>query len=115
VATGGAELRGADNLVRTLRSAAGALEDLTEAEHAAGQLLAAHGSARAPRRTGLLASRHGYTVVDTRLTVTAATPYAAVVHARFPWLTQTLAADEDQVTDLYLDGVDDALSLVKGT
>lgn len=111
----GAELRGADQLVRTLQTAADELVELTEAERAAGQLLANQGATAAPRRTGLLADRHGYAVVDDRLTVTAATDYAALVHARNPWLTRTVDRAEADVLDLYMTGVTDALSNVKGT
>lgn len=113
--TAGAQLRGADQLARTLHEAGRQLGDLTEVEHQAGQLLAGKGSKASPRQTGRLAAAHGYTVVDDVLTVTAATPYAALVHARNPWLTRTVDQSEDQVADLYLVGVDDALSHVKGT
>jgi hypothetical protein len=111
---GGASLQGADNLVRTLHDAAHQLEDLTEAERQAGQLLAQAGSKAAPVHTGRLAAAHGYDVVDGLLTVVAATPYAAIVHARNPWLTRTVVANEDQVAEIYLTGVDDALSHVRG-
>jgi hypothetical protein len=110
----GAELRGADQLVRTLDDAARHLEDLTDAEREAGQLLADQGSKAAPRRTGRLAESHGYTVTDTGLSVTAATPYASIVHARNPWLTRTVGNQLDQVADIYLAGVSDALAEVKG-
>lgn len=112
--TAGAQLRGADQLVRTLHEAGQQLGDLSEVEHQAGQLLADQGSRSAPRDTGRLAGAHGYAVVDDVLTVVAATPYAAIVHARNPWLTRTVDQAEDQVADLYLTGVDDALSHVKG-
>lgn len=111
----GAELRGADQLVRTLRDAADTLvENATESGRAAGQMLAQQGSKAAPRRTGHLAESHGYTVVDGLLSVVAATPYASIVHARNPWLTRTVVAEEDQVVDIYLAGVDDALAHVRG-
>lgn len=111
----GAELQGAGDLVRTLQTAADELADLSDAERAAGQLLAQQGATAAPRRTGRLADRHGYTVVDARLTVTAATDYAAIVHARNPWLTRTVDRVEGDVLDIYMTGVTDALSNVKGT
>ena len=110
----GAELRGADPLVRTLRAAADDLQHLTEAEQQAGQLLARTGSKAAPRFTGRLAEAHGYAVLDGTLSVVAATPYASIVHARNPWLTRTVVAQEDQVADIYLAGVDDALAHVRG-
>lgn len=112
--TSGAQLQGADNLVRTLHAAARQIEDLSEAEHKAGQLLAEAGSKAAPRLTGRLRESHGYTVTDAGLTVTAATPYAVVVHARTPWLTRTVDTEAEQVADIYLAGVDDALADVKG-
>lgn len=112
---GGAELQGADVLVRTLQTAADELDDLSAAERAAGQLLAGQGAQAAPRRSGLLADRHGYVVVDDRLTVTAATDYAAIVHAHNPWLTRTVDRVEGDVLDIYMTGVDAALSNVKGT
>lgn len=111
----GAELRGADRLVRTLHDAAHDLENLDEAERQAGELLATKGAKASPRRSGRLANAHGYTVVQGVLTVVAATPYAAIVHALKPWLTRTIDNSTDQVADIYLTGVDDALSRVKGT
>lgn len=111
----GAQLRGADTLVRTLDDAAGRLEQLTDAEHAAGQLIAETGSRSAPRDTGRMAAAHGYTVVEATVTVAVATPYAVIVHARRPWLTDTVAAQTDRIADLYLEDVDDALDHVKGT
>jgi hypothetical protein len=109
-----ASLRGADNLVRTLHDAARQLEDLTDAEKTAGQLLAQAGSKAAPRQSGRLAAAHGYTIVAAVLTVVAATPYAAIVHARKPWLTDTVVDHDDQVADIYLASVTDALATVKG-
>lgn len=111
----GAQLRGADVLVRTLQAAGEDLQDLSEVERQAGQLLAEQGSRRSPRRSGRLAAAHGYQVLEDRLSVIAATPYAAIVHARNPWLTRSVDDAEDQVADLYLAGVDAALSHVKGT
>lgn len=110
-----AELQGADQLASTLREAADALQDLSAAEHEAGQLLAQAGSAAAPRETGNLAEKHGYDVVAAQVVVTAATPYAAIVHARKPWLSDTLAARADEIADMYLAGVEDALAQVRGT
>lgn len=110
-----AELQGADQLVSTLRDAAQALQDLSAAEHEAGQLLAQAGSAAAPRETGNLAAKHGYDVVAAQVSVTAATPYASRVHARQPWLADTLTARADEVADVYLAGVEDALAQVRGT
>ncbi len=111
----GAELRGADQLVRTLHAAAADLGDLSDVEQEAGELLAEQGSKASPRRTGTLAEAHGYKVVTAGVTVIAATRYAAIVHARNPWLARTVLAAEDQVADLYLAGVDERLAQVKGT
>lgn len=113
--SGGAELQGADELVRTLQTAADELDDLSDADRAAGQLLAEQGAQAAPRRTGLLADRHGYAVVEAGVTVVAATGYAAIVHARNPWLTRTVDRTESDLLDAYMLGVTDALSHVKGT
>lgn len=111
----GAQLRGADNLVRTLDDAARRLLDLTEAEQSAGQLLAEAGRAASPRKTGRMAGAHGYDVVDATVSIVVATDYAPIVHAQNPWLTDTVTAHEEQVADIYLSGVEDALSIVKGT
>lgn len=112
---GGAQLRGADQFVRTLHAAASDLDDLTDVEDQAGQLLAEQGSRNSPRRTGRLSRSHGSQVVAGGFAVVADAPYSAIVHARNPWLTRTVLAAEDQVVDLYAAGVDERLAQVKGT
>lgn len=111
----GSELQGADQLVRTLADAAEQLQNLDTAQQTAGRLLTETASSASPRRTGQLAEAHAYDVVDTRVIVTAATPYAERVHARKPWLADTLTAKVDEVTTIYADAVTDALATVKGT
>lgn len=112
---GGVDANGAGSLARTLDDAADRLDDFTDAEHAAGQLLTTKASAAAPVATGALAQAHGYTVTPAGLTVTAARPYAAPVHAFNPWLARTLTAAEGPVLDLYAADAETALSVVKGT
>lgn len=115
----GAALQGADRLAGTLQRAADQVADLSDVDHDTGRLLAEAGAKAAPRLTGRLAGAHGYTVVDvgdgSAVVVTAATPYARVVHARNPWLTRTVEAKTDQVLDLYLAGLEAGLDTVKGT
>lgn len=114
--SGGAQLQGADQLVRTLSAASDALDALDQtAGAAAGTLLTEDARAASPRKTGRMAQAHGYTVTEGTVTVTVATPYAAAVNALIPWLDDTASNDEAAVVELYSAGVDNAVALVEGT
>jgi hypothetical protein len=112
---GDAELAGVENLDRTLDVAAREIADVTPEERAAGEYLARRGAAAAPRRTGFLASTHGYDVGLERVDVVATAPYATIVHSTNPWLERAVVGAESHVAELYLAGLDRALSQVKGT
>jgi hypothetical protein len=67
------------------------------------------GSVKAPRDTGTLADTVEAVVTPLGFTLTAGgtrAPYAAIVHARDPYLTRALTAREDDVVDTYADHVE---------
>jgi len=111
---GGAELEGAATFQRTIREAARDVADTTVEAHAAGALMATEGRKDSPRRTGFLASTHGYGVSGPLIEVTATAPYATIVHSQNPWLERAVEDEDDHVADLYLAGLDRALARVKG-
>lgn len=109
---GGTDLQGVDGLRASLETAATKLAGLAPPE--AGQLLLADATAASPRDTGVLAESHDLVVQAGSLTVVAAAPYAAIVHARDPWLADTLTADQERVLDIYTDEVADIVDHIKG-
>lgn len=110
MAAAGVGITGLDSLVDGLGAAAHELADLPDAHREAGQLLTARAQTAAPRRTGVLAASHGPTVTADQVTVTAAAPYAAYVHARNPWLTETLNATTDDLLTIYATAVSEVVA-----
>lgn len=109
----GAETRGIDDLRASLDSAARALAtDLPPVE--VGQQLVSRGAAAAPRETGTLANSHQLVITAGRLTVIAAAPHAAIVHAKQPWLDETLTAETDQIIDAAAEKVAVAVAQIQG-
>lgn len=112
------EVKGAQELSRTLGAAARNLLDMTEPNQAAGQQVARSAAAKAPRRTGRLAgSLRPLRVSRTDVQVGTSTTYAGFqeygtrhVRARY-YLTGALA---ELTTDPYADYVDDVLDNVRG-
>lgn len=96
-------------LADSLHDAADELDDLTQVNQRAGDLVL--GDARIPRDTGLLESRTTALGSTEGFTLIADTPYAGIVHARNPFLTDPLARDVDKVADLY---TDEANEILKG-
>lgn len=107
---GGASVRGADQLVRSLDAAAAELQQLAEADDAAGRLLATDVAQAAPHRTGFLAS----TVEHTGSRVTIGAKYAVYVHAANPWAARVADADAAHVAEIYEQAVIRAVQRVKG-
>lgn len=106
----GNDVRGADQLVGSLRAVARELAELTAADEAAGELLAGEVASSAPRVTGFLAQ----SVTHSGGRVEIGAPYAGVVHAANPWAAQTTAAKEAAVVDIYEQAIVDAVASVKG-
>lgn len=108
----GAETKGIDDLRSSLDSAARELADLPPV--VVGQRLVSRGSAAAPRETGTLAASHQLVINAGQLTVIAAAPYAAIVHASKPWLAQALADETEQILTDTATEIADVVSHIQG-
>lgn len=87
-----------------------ALGDLSAANDDASRMVL--GSVDAPVRTGTLADTVEAIVTPLGWTLTAGgtrAPYAAIVHARDPFLSRALLAREDDVVDVYADHITDTI------
>jgi Bacteriophage HK97-gp10, putative tail-component len=119
---GQVELLGGDTFARTLRAFGDELQDLADADAAAGAAVAALASQRARRRTGALASSFGVRVADAGVQISSPLHYASPQeygvpsHNISPSLALTGALDQsaDQVETIYAGAIDDALSHVRG-
>lgn len=110
----GAEAQGVDRLVDSLASGADQLTHLDDAAAKAGAFLVRRGEESAPRRTGYLATHHAAVVNAGQLEVTNSADYAAIVHARNPWLVRELEANEDRIVNIYADQVADVVAHIEG-
>lgn len=116
------EVEGADNLQRTLRRAGDELADLEDANRQAGDVIASAARARAPRRSGRLASSLQSSVTKGRGSVTSAEPYAGPIHWGWParnirsqpFLMEAAAATEGQWFGAYEKDAQAALDKVRG-
>lgn len=123
------EVKGADKLASTLREFSRSLDDLSDANRRAGEMVASAAVLRAPRRTGRLAGSSRTTTTPTTVDVSFGVVYAAPVHwgvgprvgLRGPhnlpptlFLTDALATQEDAVADVYLEAIDNRLGKVRG-
>lgn len=115
------EVKGADTLHRTLDAAARDLQDYSAVNRRAGEVLARTASARAPRRTGRLASQTGVIRADDRGVEVGST----VTYGRFQdlgtryvrptyYLSGALGQAEGAVTDVYSVAVDRTIGKVRG-
>lgn len=116
----------ADALARDLDAAADQLADLHGTHQRAGEIIERAVDQRVPHgRTRRLAGSVSVEVGEQGVTVGAGGPgveYVWPVHdgvpgrtAAHPFMSEALASTEDNVLDLYLDRVDDALDLLKGS
>lgn len=107
-------LDGVDRLVSTLSTAVGVVEDLTETNQDAGELVI--GSADPPVRTGSLAGSKAADADVFGVTVTAGGQTAGGYRVeRVPqFFGDSLDAQLDQVTDLYVQLLLDALDTIQG-
>lgn len=116
-------LEGGANLARTLRGAAAALSDLSTSHRAAAGVVASAARARAPRRSGRLASTIRGTGDQDGAAVVVGSVYAGV--QEYGWPARRIpaqpylnpAAEESTPTwaGEYQTGVQDILAHVKGT
>jgi hypothetical protein len=72
----------------------GVLADMTPANQAAAAIALPLAVEQAPRLTGRLAASLRSVVAADAYTITSDVPYAAVVHARNPWIAEVLTARE---------------------
>lgn len=90
-------------LAASLKAAGEQLADLTGAHEAAARVVLAKAVPDTPRRTGRLAASVRSDVRPTGFQIVAATPYAAIVHARRPWIAQAVDATATDQVDVYVD------------
>jgi HK97 gp10 family phage protein len=120
VADAGVKIQGADQLARTLDSAAAQLDDLSAANRQAGAIVAAEAQGRAPRRTGTLAGSIRVADVGPRSAgVTAGVRYAGFQEFGTRYVTPkyfltSALGESDRVLDPYYEAADDALATVRG-
>lgn len=74
-----------------------ALVDMSPAADAAAAMVLPVAVERAPRRTGRLAASLRSVVRATGFSIESPLPYAAVVHARNPWLANVVTAAESDI------------------
>lgn len=110
MAAAGVGMKGLDSLVDGLDAAAHELADLPDAHREVGQLLTSRAQTASPRRTGVLAASHGATVQDDAVLVTATAPYAGFVHARNPWLADTLQTSTEELLTIYATTVSEVVA-----
>jgi hypothetical protein len=121
----GVRVEGARELRRTLKRAGVSVEDLKDANQAAGNIVAAAGRVSAPRRTGALPSSVRASRAAASATVRAGgarTPYAGVIHwgwpahgiSAQPWLSEAATSTESAWTAAYEAGVEKLLATIKG-
>ena len=111
------EVKGADNLARTLNAAGAEIANMQGANADAGRVLAASAQSRAPRRTGRLAGSVRSSVTRDGVEVVAGATYAGFQnwgtrHNR-PTYFLTGALDT-AVEPIYETAVDTAISKVRG-
>lgn len=119
------QVQGARELRRTLKRAGVSLEDMKDANAAAGNIVAGAGRVTAPRRSGSMAGTVRASRAAASATVRAggaAVPYANVIHWGWsahhikaqPWLSEAATSTEAQWTAAYEAGVEKVLATIKG-
>lgn len=116
------DIKGVGRLVDTLHEAASSLDDMGDAAHAAGRVVASLAATTAPRRSGRLASSIAATVDRSSVEVGSDLIYAPPIHngwvahriAPHPFLYVALGRTSPEVLAAYLDGVNRALGAVEG-
>ena len=107
------EYGGVDAFAERVEDIGVALGDLTGPSRDAAAL--ALGDVRAPVRTGALAKTVRAEPTALGFTLSAggpSAPYAGPVHARHPFLTDTLSARETDIVDVYADYVDQTITTI---
>jgi hypothetical protein len=123
--TGSVRVEGARELRRTLKRAGVHLEDLKDANAAAGNIVAGAGRTSAPRRSGSLAGTIRASRAAASATVRAGgarVRYAGPIHWGWPnrnitaqpWLSEAAVKTEPQWTAAYEAGVAKVLDTIRG-
>lgn len=121
----GVRIEGLANLVRTMKRAGLDISELKDAHKHVGDIVAREARARAPRRTGKLASSVKAARQQGRARVTAGSarvPYAAPIHwgwpsrgiAARPFVSDAARDTEPQWVAVYVRDVEQALAKVRG-
>ena len=113
---------GLDRLVTGLRAAGAELADMPAANRAAGALVARAAAARAPKRSGRLASSITADPHKGGVSIDSTLPYAGPVHWGWParrikpntFLVDAARATESTWTDTYTEATQAALDKVAG-
>jgi phage gpG-like protein len=119
------QVKGARELRRTLKRAGVSIEDLKDANAAAGSIVVAAGRTTAPRRSGRLAGSIRASRAAASATVRAggaSVPYAGVIHwgwpghhiSARPWLSEAATSTESAWLAAYEAGVEKVLATIKG-
>jgi hypothetical protein len=116
------KVEGLNTLVRAMRAAGKDITDLKEANRQTGAIIASAAAARAPRRSGKLASRIKAAKQQNRvrIMVPASVPYAGPIHYGWPkrniaahtFLIDAAEATESEWVEFYQAAVQDVLDTV---
>jgi hypothetical protein len=120
--TGGFDVRGADELRRTLARAGDELGDLSAVNRRVGDLVAGQARALAPHRSGQLAGTVRATAAAAVVNLTATAPYAGPIHWGWPargipaqpFLSDAATRTEPTWVGFYFDELVDVLAKVEG-
>lgn len=118
----GIRVEGAENLTRTLGAFARDLEDLTDTNRKAAELVLDRATPRTPRSSGSLAASGRVDAGPDEAAVVYDVEYAGVIHNGWedrnitpqPWLAETFDESTAAVTDVYLDDLDAGLRKIRG-
>lgn len=100
----------ADQVAAELGDLAASLVDLSPAADAAAATVLPVAVERAPRLTGRLAASLRSVVRPTGFSIESPLPYAAVVHARNPWLANVITAAEQDILNAVDRQVDEQIA-----
>jgi hypothetical protein len=87
----------AERVADSIGDLSAALVDMSPAADAAAAIVLPIAVERAPRLTGRLAASLRSVVRPTGFSIESPLPYAAVVHARNPWLAKVVTAAESDI------------------
>lgn len=118
----GVTVEGAETFKRTAGAFARDLEDLTDTNRRAAELVLEKADPKTPRSSGALAASGRVDAGPDEASVVYDEVYAGVIHngwderniAAQPWLVETFDESTAAVTDVYLDDLDAGLRTIRG-